>query len=222
MAKLINRRTISQEGIEYDLYNLPEGFVIKGGLNLGRNMYMKLPDLSKVIVEGDFDCRGCHLKSFVGAPKKVTGDFNGFGNEVTSLEGMTEEVGGNCNLSRNKLTSLEGSLRKVGNSLNLDRNPQLTSLEHIPEVGYAILCEETGVTSLAGISKADTVFCKASVAKQYFEDGKYADRDDNDLCMLSFAEVKKSARFKAQNSALERKNSSQKLDLGKIVGGRDL
>ncbi|MBR6356022.1 MAG: hypothetical protein IKR92_04110 [Alphaproteobacteria bacterium] len=221
MAELINRMTISQEGVEYNLYDLPEGFVIKGGLDLGRNMYMKLPDLSKVIVEGNFDCRGCHLKSFVGAPKKVTGDFNGFGNEVTSLEGMTEIVGGNCNLSRNKLTSLEGSLRKVGNNLILDHNPQLTSLEYIPEVGGSILCEHTAVTSLAGISKADTVFCKASVAKQYFDDDRYADRGDNDLCMLSFAEVKESARFKAQNPALERKNSSQKFNLGKIGGGRD-
>ena len=39
-----------QDGKIYNLYDMPDGFVIKGNLYLSGSELMQLPDLSKVIV----------------------------------------------------------------------------------------------------------------------------------------------------------------------------
>ncbi len=75
MADVVNSLIFKQDGNLYDLYDLPEGFVIKGDLDLSNKGLTKLPDLSKVIVEGDFDCFGNQLTSLEGAPQKVGGDI---------------------------------------------------------------------------------------------------------------------------------------------------
>ena len=67
--------TIKQDGKVYDLYDLPDGFVIKGDVNLRRKCLTELPDLSKVIVKGDFCCDCNQLTSLKGAPKEVGGNF---------------------------------------------------------------------------------------------------------------------------------------------------
>ena len=54
---------IKQDGEYYDIWNLPEGFVVKGDLNLSRMNLTELPDLSHVIVKGDFECCGNQLES---------------------------------------------------------------------------------------------------------------------------------------------------------------
>ncbi|MBR1825586.1 MAG: hypothetical protein IJ770_03260 [Alphaproteobacteria bacterium] len=39
-----------QDGVKYNLYNMPKGFVIKGDLDLHGKGLTELPDLSEVIV----------------------------------------------------------------------------------------------------------------------------------------------------------------------------
>lgn len=45
---------ISQDGVCYDIYDLPENFVVKGDLVLRGMNLTALPDLSHVVVEGGF------------------------------------------------------------------------------------------------------------------------------------------------------------------------
>ena len=46
------RILFTQDGQEYDLDSLPDGFVIQGSVGLANKELTKLPDLSKVIVGG--------------------------------------------------------------------------------------------------------------------------------------------------------------------------
>ncbi|MBQ9271561.1 MAG: hypothetical protein IJ218_04795 [Alphaproteobacteria bacterium] len=76
MTDVVKTLIFKQDGKLYDLYDLPEGFVIKGDLNLSDKGLTKLPDLSKVIVEGSFLCQNNQLTSLQGAPQEVGGDIN--------------------------------------------------------------------------------------------------------------------------------------------------
>ena len=135
MAEVVNSIFIKQDGKVWDLFDLPEGFVIKGDLDLSGKGLEKLPDLSKVTVKGNFNCSRNQLTSLEGAPEKVGGDFYCFLNQLTSLEGAPEKVGGNFNCSHNELTSLEGAPKEVGSDFDCYSN-QLTSLKGAPkEVG---------------------------------------------------------------------------------------
>ncbi|MBR6675681.1 MAG: hypothetical protein IKL32_07185, partial [Alphaproteobacteria bacterium] len=57
----------SQDGVEYDVYNLPKGFVIKGNLNLSGHDIDELPNLSSVTVMGSFICANTNITSLEGA-----------------------------------------------------------------------------------------------------------------------------------------------------------
>ena len=95
MSELITEGLfIKQDGQIWDLNDLPEGFVIKGDLDLSDKKLEELPDLSKVTVEGNFNCSANHLTSLEGAPKEVGGDFYCSYNQLTSLKGAPEKVGG--------------------------------------------------------------------------------------------------------------------------------
>lgn len=55
----------------------------------------RLPDLSNVIVKGNFKCSYNPLRSLKGSPKKVKGDFDcSYCTNLTSLEGAPEKSGG--------------------------------------------------------------------------------------------------------------------------------
>ena len=138
MADVVNSLFIKQDGKFYDLYDLPDGFVIKGDLDLSDKGLTKLPDLSKVIVEGSFLCQNNQLTSLEGAPQKVGGDFDCGYNQLTSLQGAPQEVGGAFLCSNNQLTSLQGAPQKVGGNFRC-KNNQLTSLQGISkEIGGKI------------------------------------------------------------------------------------
>ncbi|MBR1825746.1 MAG: hypothetical protein IJ770_04075, partial [Alphaproteobacteria bacterium] len=83
---------LEQDGVIYNLYNLPDGFVIKGNVDLMFKGLTKLPDLSKVIVKGYFNCSGNQLTSLKGAPQKVGGNFNCSYNQLTSLKGVPQKI----------------------------------------------------------------------------------------------------------------------------------
>ena len=153
MADLIDTITIMQDGKVWNLNDLPDGFVIKGDLDLSDKELEKLPDLSKVTVEGNFNCDNNFLTSLEGAPKEVGGSFDCSHNYLTSLEGIPEKVGGSFDCSHNQLTSLEGAPKEVGGSFGCSGN-QLTRLEGAPEkVGGDFDCSGNQLTSLEGAPK---------------------------------------------------------------------
>jgi hypothetical protein len=122
-----------QDGVTYNLYEMPNGFVIKGDLNISFENLAELPDLSGVIVEGYFDCSSNQLTSLKGAPQKVGGNFVCYANELTTLEGAPQKVGGGFSCFNNKLTTLEYAPREIGGSFWCFDNP-LTSLLKLPKM----------------------------------------------------------------------------------------
>ena len=166
---------IHQDGVEYDIYNLPKGFVVKGDINFEDQDIDELPDLSSVTVKGNFTCRWTKITSLKGAPKEVEGNFDcSYNKHLTSLEGAPEKVGGNFDCEATKITSLEGAPKEVGGDFVFNRRSitslkgapekvggnfdcscsNLTSLEGAPkEVGGTFYCNDTNITSLKGAPK---------------------------------------------------------------------
>lgn len=88
---------LEQDGQVYDLYHLPKNFVIKGDVYLAESDFMqsgRLPDMSSVIVLGDFDCSECELTSLKGAPKEVHGNFRCAHNHLKNFVGAPKIVKG--------------------------------------------------------------------------------------------------------------------------------
>ena len=109
MAELNDKFEFEQDGKIYNLYDLPDGFVIEGDVDLSYKELTELPDLSKVTVKGDFLCHNNKLTTLQGTPQKVGGEFDCSYNKLTSLTGAPQEVGGHfwCNKNDN-LFSLFG------------------------------------------------------------------------------------------------------------------
>ena len=103
-----NIALIQQDGQYYDIYHLPEGFVVKGDLNFSDQDITELPDLSSVIVRGNFDCSYTSITSLQGSPKQVDGDFICHSTQITSLHGASERVKGAFDCRWTQVTSLEG------------------------------------------------------------------------------------------------------------------
>ena len=123
-----------QDGVSYNLYDMPKGFVIKGDVVLSKKHMTKLPDLSEVTVEGNFDCSGNNIKSLKGAPKYVGGNFWCDSNKLTTLEGAPQEVGGSFYCDNNQLTSIKGAPKKIDGHFFCRNNPHLTSLVETPQM----------------------------------------------------------------------------------------
>ena len=139
-----------QDGKTYNLYDLPKGFVIKGSLDLINKNLTELPDLSDVVVKGNFACSDNKLTSLKGAPQKVGGSFLCDHNGLTSLEGGPKEVGEYFLCNHNQLTSLKGAPKAVGEDFRCYNNG-LTSLEGGPQqVGGKFDCHSNQLTSLKG------------------------------------------------------------------------
>ena len=108
-----------QDGVKYDLRNLPEGFVIKRHVVIPEMKGLTiLPDMSTVTVKGNFDCSGLGLKTLKGAPKRVEGDFICSYNKLKTLDGGPQYVGGNYDCSFANLKSLKGAAEYVGGDFN--------------------------------------------------------------------------------------------------------
>lgn len=135
------------------------GDILLSGWELG-----KLPDLSRVHVQGTFDCTGnllttlegapasahhfiCNanaLRSLKHAPAQVQGSFLCFHNNLASLEHAPQYVGGNFNCGFNPLETLLGGPRKVGGNYGC-MNARLVTLEGMAaEVGGNIDCSMNG------------------------------------------------------------------------------
>ncbi len=139
-----------QDGKTYNLYNLPNGFVVKGDLDLSNRGLTELPDLSKVKVKGSLNLSGNELTSIEGLLPEVGKDINLNNNKLTSLNGMPDKVNGYFSCSGNKLTTLEGGPKKVNGGFDC-RDNQLTTLEGGPEkVGESYICAGNMLSNLKG------------------------------------------------------------------------
>ncbi len=150
MAELNDKFEFKQDGKTYNLYDLPDGFVIKGNVCLREKGLTELPDLSKVSIEGSFWCNDNQLTSLKGAPQKVGGDFDCNSNLLTTLQGAPQDVSGNFYCSDNQLISLQGAPQEVSGGFYCRLN-QLTSLLWAPQkVGEDFSCSGNQLTSLQG------------------------------------------------------------------------
>ena len=158
-----------QDGVTYNFYDLPKGFVLTGSIRFSGKDLTELPDLSEVIIEGYFDCSDNKLTSLKGAPKKVGGNFLCFGNNLTSLEGAPQEVGGSFLCSDNRLESLEGAPQKVGGYFDCTNN-RLTTLKGAPQkVGNDFMCSYNQLTSLFKLPqiKKGIIICDDALGQEY-------------------------------------------------------
>ena len=156
-----------QDDQEYDLRHLPDGFVIKGNINLENFGLTKLPNLSKVIIEGEFNCSFNQLKSLKGSPLKVWGDFNCSFNDLISLEGSPQEVGGSFNCTENNLRSLKGAPKIINEDFDCSGN-ELTSLKEAPKkIEKVFYCCDNNLISLLHISECSCFTCDNNLQKKY-------------------------------------------------------
>lgn len=97
---------IKQDGVLYDVFNLPKNFVVtKGNIDLCAMGLDKLPDMSSVIVNTSYNCANNNLTDLTGAPYTVNGDARFIKNPLTSLRGMPRNIGGKIYLSETQLTT---------------------------------------------------------------------------------------------------------------------
>jgi hypothetical protein len=123
-------------------------FRVPNDLHLVSQGLTELPDLSRVILEGNFHCSGNKLTSLKGAPRSVGGHFWCDNNLLTSLEGAPAVVEGDFNCVHNRLKTLKGGPRRTRGFYYCEHN-ELASLEHGPQsVGTGFSCGHNRLTSL--------------------------------------------------------------------------
>ena len=123
---------------------------IQGNVDLSDLNLTELPNLSDVVVIGDFYCSCNNLTSLQGAPKSVGGCFYCNNNNLTSLQGAPKSVEGYFDCTNNNLTSLQGAPQSIeGNFYCYNNN--LTSLQGAPKsIEGDFSCYYNKLTSLQG------------------------------------------------------------------------
>lgn len=96
---------IKQDGVLYDVFDLPKDFIAQSTINLSGMDLHQLPDMSTVKVKGDFWCPTNQLSTTDGAPYSVSGHVKLSYNPITSLRGFPRHVGGKIYLSHTNLTA---------------------------------------------------------------------------------------------------------------------
>ena len=111
-----------------------------------------LPNLSDIIVVGNFDCSNLGLTSLQGAPKNMAGNFDCSRNNLQTLEHAPKIITeGSFNCSNNNIVNLIGSPTEVDNSFYCTNN-HLTSLQNGPRlVKQDFHCEGNPIESLDGM-----------------------------------------------------------------------
>ena len=124
--------------------------LVPGHLELKKQELRRLPDLSCVIVAGNFHCGENGLRSLAGAPAFVGGTFDCSANALETLEGAPQSVGGNFICDANGLRMLRGAPRAVGGGFYASTN-QLITLDGGPKtVGTDYFCQGNKLISLYG------------------------------------------------------------------------
>jgi hypothetical protein len=124
--------------------------VVPGELDISSRCFTALPDLTAVVVAGDFWCSNNLLTSLKGAPRFVGGDFHCSYNLLTSLAGAPPSVGGAFYCVANRLTSLKGAPAEIAKDFHCYDN-ELTDLASGPhKAGGDFLCNANHLISLRG------------------------------------------------------------------------
>ncbi len=146
-------KTASIEDINKFLKILPEKHEIYCNVDLSKRDLTELPDFSRVIVMGDFDCSYNQLTTLNGSPSEISGDFSCGRNKLKNLKGGPQIVYGNFLCACSGLDSLEGAPITVTNWFNCNGN-KLKNLKGAPvTVGGGFVCEENELESLEGAPK---------------------------------------------------------------------
>ncbi len=101
---------LTEWGVKYKRKN--DGTIVVRELDISGKKLTRLPDLSNVVVLGDFICQNNQLTSLAGSPKSVGRGFYCDGNKLTSLIGGPQTVAGYMSCKSNPLTSLAGAPQK--------------------------------------------------------------------------------------------------------------
>lgn len=106
--------------------------IVKGNLILSNKNLTQLPDLTRVIVKGNFHCDRNQLTSLEGCPAYVGKNFWCQFNQLSDLAGAPAFVGKGFACNNNQLTSLDGAPVLIGEHFRCRHNP-LSSLEGAPK-----------------------------------------------------------------------------------------
>jgi len=171
----------------------PHEVVVEGDLSFSGKGMTQLPDLSKFIINGDFNCEHNNLTSLKGVPQQISGDLNCSynclktfdffpksvrsvfcsDNQLTSLTGINrKDICGSFHCSNNQLESLEGAPKVIWGNFKCDGN-NLVSLEGGPQIVEGTYdCSENKLTSLKGVPEEinGNFFCKNNLLTS-FTDG---------------------------------------------------
>lgn len=96
---------IRQGGKYYNVYDLPKGFIYNGDMDLSYAGLYRLPDMSTVTINGNYDISGNSLHRFEGAPRVVEGNFYVLNNEFQNrlqLRPLNTKIGGNFYTGRTR------------------------------------------------------------------------------------------------------------------------
>ncbi len=139
---------LHQDNEYYNIFNLPKGLIVKGNLSYSDFGLERLPDLSEVIVMGNFSCTGNQLISLKGAPKMVIGDFNCGYNKLKTLEGCPQKIGGDFFCTGNQLSSLIGGPTYVGRHYGCGQNRLLTLTGAPRQINGTFTCSRNHLSNL--------------------------------------------------------------------------
>ncbi|TAL38016.1 MAG: hypothetical protein EPN97_04410 [Alphaproteobacteria bacterium] len=106
--------------------------LVQGNIDIANRQLAELPDLSCVIVTGNFYCQDNQLTSLKGAPSEVRGGFWCNGNRLESLEYSPNGITGQYICSNNRLSTLAHAPENITGDFACAGNP-LTSLEGAPK-----------------------------------------------------------------------------------------
>lgn len=79
-ADMAGTGVLRKNGNYYNVYDLPQGFIYNGNLDLSYAGLIKLPNMSTITIKGDYNISGNNLISLRGCPKLVTGNFYAYDN----------------------------------------------------------------------------------------------------------------------------------------------
>ena len=97
---------ITKDSLSEFINNVPNIKQINGNLELNKLNLDKLPNMSDIIINGDFDCYSNKLVDLIGCPKIIIKSFNCTHNNLISLEGCPNKIGllFECNFNKNLKT----------------------------------------------------------------------------------------------------------------------
>lgn len=121
-------------------------------------LYLVLPDLSDLIINGSLDISYMKLSSLKGCPRVIHSSFHCNSNNLTSLEHGPEVVGMGYYAYNNSLQTLKGCAKKIGKTLDIKKNKQLKNLEGCPEIVYDFYANNCGLETLKGGPKISRIY----------------------------------------------------------------